>query len=41
MRLDECDTEVARFREWSRDASEGLLNVKDLAVILMENALIE
>ena len=41
MRLDECDSEVAKLREWAREASESIVNVKDLSVVLMENSLIE
>lgn len=41
MRLDDCDSEVAKLREWAREASESIMNVKDLSVILMENSLIE
>jgi hypothetical protein len=39
--LDDCDSEVAKLREWAREASESIINVKDLSVILMENSLIE
>jgi hypothetical protein len=39
--LDDCDSEVAKLREWAREACESIMNVKDLSVILMENSLIE
>ena len=39
--MDEYGQKLMSITEWAREISEGMINLKDLTVVLMENSLIE